>query len=254
MLTILVMVSATALAWDDCPHGEADCPSPGDCAGYIDTDDDEICDHSQSAPEDRSNSVVVPPEEEIHDLINGKDLKTKTVNEIAELYQINSNELVRKISEYLKTNVRPKDSFQLLHDNYGLEPSVAKDIAVSIKTGQPVATPEEGNIKKGRVYHLLPISLSLILLYIVSHVLSKRNIISIVNHRKIWNALLLVTFLISGILGVLLVIRINFSAVIPLPFNILFWHVEVGIAMMVISMFHILWHWAYFKNLFMIKK
>ena len=74
------------------------------------------------------------------------------------------------------------------------------------------------------------------------------------NHRKFWNILLLITFLASGILGILLVIRINLGIAMLLPFNIMFWHVEIGIAMVVISIFHTLWHLPYFKNLFMIKK
>lgn len=124
----------------------------------------------------------------------------------------------------------------------------------TVKSDIPTETPETNNKANKRVYHLLPISLFLIFLYLISHVLSKKRIISVVNHRKIWNILLLITFLISGILGILLIIRINFGLIIPLPFNILFWHVEVGIAMFVISIFHILWHWAYFKNILRIKK
>lgn len=102
-------------------------------------------------------------------------------------------------------------------------------------------------------YHLVPISLILILLYFVTHILSKKKIISVVNHRKIWNILLLATFLISGLLGILLIIEINFGVNFSLPFNMLFWHVEVGIAMFVISIFHTFWHWAYFKNLLGVK-
>jgi len=97
-------------------------------------------------------------------------------------------------------------------------------------------------------YHLLPVSLLLIILYFISYILSKKNVISTATHRKIWNMLLLVTFFISGLLGVLLIIKIDFGIVIPFPFDILFWHVEAGIAMVVISIFHILWHWQYFKN------
>jgi len=98
------------------------------------------------------------------------------------------------------------------------------------------------------IYHLLPVSLLLILLYFISYILSKKNVITIATHRKIWNMLLLVTFFISGLSGILLIIKINFGTMIPLPFDILFWHVEAGIAMVVISIFHISWHWQYFKN------
>jgi len=126
--------------------------------------------------------------------------------------------------------------------------------AQTTKSGSQIDATEANNKENKGVYHLLPISLLLILLYSISHILSKKKIISIVNHRKIWNILLLITFLISGILGILLILRINFGWIIPLPFNILFWHVEVGIAMFAISIFHISWHWTYFKNILRTKK
>ncbi len=181
ILILSILIPAITLAWDDCPHDKVDCPAPGDCVRYIDTDNDQICDHSQPAPEDRNIEIT---------------------------------------------------SVQTTSD---------KDLIIN-------------NEQNKTTYHLIPISLLLIILYAITHILSKKKIVSVVKHRKIWNILLLITFLVSGILGILLVIRINFGIAIPLPFNILFWHVEVGIAMFVISIFHTLWHWAYFKNLFIIKK
>lgn len=104
------------------------------------------------------------------------------------------------------------------------------------------------------IYHFLPIALFLIFLYIISSILVKKKIISVVNHRKIWNILLFITFFISGILGILLILSINMGKIISLPFNMLFWHAEIGIAMVVISFFHIFWHMPYLKNLFKFKK
>ncbi|KXB05350.1 hypothetical protein AKJ49_00995 [candidate division MSBL1 archaeon SCGC-AAA382A03] len=91
-----------------------------------------------------------------------------------------------------------------------------------------------------QTYNLLPILIVLSLSYSITLFLSKRKSISTLTHKRIWNVFLLITFLASGILGILLVIRINFGFVIPLPFNILFWHVEAGIAMFVICIFHII--------------
>ncbi len=178
---MFILIPASTLAWNDCLHDETDCPYPGDCAKYIDTDNDGICDHSQPAPEDRSDEI--------------------------------------KIAQ------------------------TTKEINIS----------DTKNKQQKSVYHLLPISLFLIVLYAVSHVLSKKKIISVVNHRKIWNFLLLITFLISGILGILLIIEINFGVIILPWFNMLFWHVEAGIAMFAITIFHIFWHCAYFKSMFKIK-
>lgn len=56
MLSILIPV--TTLAWNDCPRNEIDCPAPGDCARYVDTDNDKICDRSQPAPEDRNIEIT----------------------------------------------------------------------------------------------------------------------------------------------------------------------------------------------------
>ncbi|MEA3453002.1 MAG: hypothetical protein U9Q96_01540 [Patescibacteria group bacterium] len=182
ILFILSFIPLVVLAWDDCPHNQIDCPAPGDCNRYVDIDNDEICDYSQLAPEDRSVVVIQTDQGEISSSIKDKKIQ-----------------------------------------------------------------PE-------RVYHFVPISLFLVVLYVTTHILSSRKVISIMSHRKIWNILLLGTFLFSGILGILLVIKINFGLMILSKFNALFWHVETGIAMFAISIFHILWHWAYFKNMLRIRK
>ena len=181
VLLLFILIPASVLAWNDCPHNEIDCPYPGDCAKYVDTDNDGICDHSQPAPENRNDKIA--------------------------------NAQITK-----ETDISDKEDKQ-----------------------------------QKSVYHLLPVFLYLIVLYATSCILSKKKIISVVNHRKIWNFLLLITFLISGILGILLIIEINFGTTILPWFNILFWHVEAGIAMFAISIFHIFSHWAYFKSMFKIK-
>lgn len=190
VLLFLILSPVTVLAWDDCPRNEVDCPSPGDCNRYVDTDNDGLCDYSQSAPEDRDKETADAQ-------ITEDSIDSLTIAKIDNLTITKQNKMT---------------------------------------------------------YHFLPISLILILLYFITHTLSKRKIISIMEHRKIWNILLLISFLISGILGILLIIEINSGVKFSLPFDMLFWHVEVGIAMFVISIFHTLWHRAYFKNMFKVKK
>lgn len=118
---------------------------------------------------------------------------------------------------------------------------------------------EEENEKKeekdrGMIYHLWPITAFLMGLYLLTWGLMKKKIIQFINHRRFWNLLLLLTILVSGILGVLLIFRINSGVISPMPFNILYWHVEFGIAMFIISIFHTLWHWNYFKIMFVRRK
>ena len=59
VLLLFIMLPANALAWDDCPRDEIDCPYPGDCNKYVDTDNDKICDRSQPAPEDRNDGATI---------------------------------------------------------------------------------------------------------------------------------------------------------------------------------------------------
>ena len=122
-------------------------------------------------------------------------------------------------------------------------------LAPEDRDGQQEAKESTG----GRIdYFFIHIVFILITFYLVSLLISKKKK-KMRQHRKIWNILLLITFLISGIFGILLVLRINYGIEIPLYSDLLFWHVEMGIAMAVISMFHIVWHWRYFKKI-IIKK
>lgn len=107
---------------------------------------------------------------------------------------------------------------------------------------------------KKKPYHIFPISLSLIFLYILTIIGHKKKIIEHRTHFKLWNFALLVTFLISASLGILLIIMINYGIKLKLPFNIILWHTEAGIAMFTISLFHIHWHWRYIKNIFKIQR
>lgn len=156
LLIIVLLVSLSQpkqiLGWNDCPKGLINDPYPGVDSNYIDTNNDEICDHSQSA--------------------------------------------------------------------------IATD------------------------YHLIPILFSLILLYSVSLLLAKKNILNLSTHRKIWNIFLLISFLGCGISGILLILRLNFGLNLPNYAGTLFNHVEFGIAITAVAFFHILWHLNYFKNVF----
>ena len=99
------------------------------------------------------------------------------------------------------------------------------------------------------VYNFSLITITLLILYSITYILSKTNKIKIITHRKIWNILLLITFFIMGILGIILVLNIQYKTSIKLPSKALYWHVEAGIAMTLIAIFHIAWHLPYFKSI-----
>jgi len=64
LIFVLVLTPVPVYAWDDCPRGEVNDPYPGECARYIDTDNNGICDHSELAPEDRVEELVGTKQED----------------------------------------------------------------------------------------------------------------------------------------------------------------------------------------------
>lgn len=173
---VIISLNQTAYGWDNCPFGEVNESFPGTCGRYIDTDNDKICDLSQSAPVYR---------------------ETLTKETITSVNQNNTQTI----------------------KNSGIN------------------------------YFFIPIAGILFIFYLSTLYLSKKKKIKIVKHRKLWNGILLMTFLISGISGLILAILLTYGIRLSFYADVLFWHVETGIAMAIISIFHIVWHWKYFKTM-----
>ncbi len=99
-------------------------------------------------------------------------------------------------------------------------------------------------------YYISPIAIGFLLVYAVSFLLYKSKTIRVTTHRKIWNVLLMATFLVTGVFGLLLTIQLQYGLPFTMPVDMLFWHVEAGIAMTLISFFHLAWHFKYYARLF----
>jgi hypothetical protein len=95
-------------------------------------------------------------------------------------------------------------------------------------------------------YYLSPVAVAFLLAYGVSFALYRARRMRVTTHRKIWNMLLLATFLICGLVGLALAVAITRDPPVELPSWLLVWHVETGIAMCLISFFHVGWHLRYY--------
>jgi hypothetical protein len=244
LISLLMLISIGFSQTTSCPYGEVNEPFPGTCTLYIDQDSNKICDLSEE------QTITI---DETHDLITGQELKTKTVEEVANIYGINSHTYAHALRDQFGiNNIEPQTSFQLLHDNYGVEPSIAKDVANALKTGTTITQTavEETQINITPKYEFILLTLLIFLMYAFTFTLSKAKQIKYINHLSFWNIMLLLSFLIAGITGILLVIRINYGIAFDMPFNILYWHVELGIVMAVLSILHVLKHLRYFKVMF----
>ena len=257
-----------ALAWDDCPRGLVNDPYPGVCRLYEDTDGDGICDLSQSKPADTTTTTALavttttsgePPTGDCPlgpcagcgaclgigvtaTVDNSSDASTATLAAAGGGAAV----LLTGDSAATTSTTTPSSG--------GGELIVAADgtatngtVPAAQATAAAVAQEEPG---ASFITHYLvsPIALGFFLIYGVSFFLYKTRRIRIATHRKIWNVLLLGTFLVTGIFGLILTIQLDYPLPFTMPIDLLFWHVEAGIAMTLISLFHMGWHFKYYKN------
>jgi len=99
-------------------------------------------------------------------------------------------------------------------------------------------------------YHTIFIGLIIIGFYSLTWILAKFKKIKLASHRKLWNILLLVSFLVSGLIGILLAVLLDLNLSVNWYRSFLWLHVEFGIVMGVIAVFHFLWHSRYYLKIF----
>lgn len=102
----------------------------------------------------------------------------------------------------------------------------------------------------GGGYNVLPLSLIILGGYLFTHFLFERGILSRKRHRRVWNLLLTMGFLGTGISGVLLIFLINLGIKTALNPSITYWHVELSILMVIGTFIHLHLYKKSFKNMF----
>ena len=108
--------------------------------------------------------------------------------------------------------------------------------------------------KTPKPYNIILITAIVLLAYLLTFILVKAGKLKKLSHRKIWNVILLITFLVSCLLGFLLALQINYGFCMDWFRSFLKWHVEFGIAMTLIAVIHIVWHYKYYTTMISKKK
>ena len=110
---------------------------------------------------------------------------------------------------------------------------------------------DSGNLQGDTTnYYVLPVTIMLIGVYLFTHYLFKKGILKRNKHRRIWNLLVTVGYLGTGVTGILLTIMINLGIRTALNPSITYWHAEMAILMVIGTMIHIHLYWKPFKNIF----
>ncbi|MGZ7049042.1 MAG: hypothetical protein ACXVH2_09565 [Methanobacterium sp.] len=88
-------------------------------------------------------------------------------------------------------------------------------------------------------YEVIPISLIVIFLYLITYVLNKENVTTKAIHMKMWNIIILISILILVSISLIHTFIIEYSIDTPLALTTLFWHVEFGIALVPVGLIHV---------------
>ena len=70
------------------------------------------------------------------------------------------------------------------------------------------------------------------------------QVLSSAHHRRFWNILLLFFFLSTALLGLLLVVKVNYKLDISWVESAIQWHVDLGIGFAIVAVFHLSGTWA----------
>jgi len=187
------------------------------CDNFVDKDSDGYCDYSRILTKETTDTTNATM----------KVNKTRTPSR-----ETKSN----KNSNHAETEQTiEKDASEVILNETNI---------ITEKTSFVVKTP----VKKP--YRLILISVLTLGGYFFTFLLSRFGILRKVYHRRIWNTLLLLTALISCLFGFFLVIQLNYGILSNSYRSILTWHVECGIVMTIIAVFHVIWHIPYYKRLF----
>jgi small-conductance mechanosensitive channel len=92
-------------------------------------------------------------------------------------------------------------------------------------------------------YDLLTISIILIIVYMGSYIFYHKDYIKKSTHIRLWNILILITFLISAGAGLVLLGLVEYGIALSISQELLYWHVQFAIAMFWIAIFHIHSYW-----------
>jgi hypothetical protein len=229
------IAEAASGVWNSCPRGITNCRYPGKCNLYIDTNSDKICDRSQAAPQTAAATLTATEVAKAAAITNstGTAVTASTPAATVSIPQV----ITKSGSSGISAGGTVAE----------VAPAGNSNTASISSQNEAGTTSTESGLKHS--YYFVPILLVMGILYTVTWTLSARKVIKTLLHRKIWNMVLLVTMLVSALLGLFLILAIDFNIEIELPFNMLFWHVEAGIALSIIAVFHILWHWRYFAKM-----
>lgn len=204
-----------------CPYGLS-CSAPGQCPRFTDSGDG-ICDIAQST------STSSPSD-------------TPTSYDSSSSNSGSASDSGSSVSTPDQTAQSSSVSPEQVNTNTDANASAATDHGSGLDSGSISSD--------GTNYYLFPVSILLIGLYLFTHFLFSKGILSQKKHRRLWNLLITAGYAGTGITGLMLILIINLGIKTALNPSVTFLHAELSILMVLTTLIHIHIYWKPFKNMF----
>ena len=101
------------------------------------------------------------------------------------------------------------------------------------------------------MYNVIGTGVTAIILYVISYFFYRNGIYLKIFHQRLWNTILAITFITTALAGLFLALQINYKWNSDITKNILKRHVESGIGLAFTGIFHFLWHFSFYRNIFL---
>lgn len=222
----LVAVSTmTGVCAASCPYGIYYCPSPGQCRRYTDLNGNGQCDLSLS------------------------EVNAQTSISTGSSSQTSTQDTSTTSSHSSSSGSSSKDSSSVSSSSGGDDIQAGSSDPTNASATIQDPSSEVGGTT-GNEYHILPVSILLIGAYFFTHYLFAKGILKPRTHKRLWNLLLLGGSLGASITGVLLVFMINLSVGLAYREGLAYWHVELALLMVIVTLIHFHIYKKPFKNMF----
>ncbi|MDD3985443.1 MAG: hypothetical protein PHY59_06095 [Methanobacterium sp.] len=104
------------------------------------------------------------------------------------------------------------------------------------------------------VYNIIMPVLPFIGIYLLTYCLYRMDLIKKALHVNIWNLIIGSIFLISAGAGFVLLLLMEFGVVLPISSQLLYWHVELGMSLFLVTIFHFHTYWKSSQNIVVKKR
>ncbi|MEN6573785.1 hypothetical protein [Methanobacterium aggregans] len=93
------------------------------------------------------------------------------------------------------------------------------------------------------VYDILIPTVPVLGSYLITYALYRRGLIKKSLHVSVWNFIIGISFLVCGGAGFILLILLDMGVALPISKQLLYWHVEFGVTMALVTVFHFHIYW-----------